>query len=348
MRQHGPLTSRPNLLVVVAASVILAFTLLPTAHGQNGFISFDAPGAGTANGQGTIPTAINDSGLIGGFFIDGANGQHGFLRAPDGTFTTVDIPNAVWTQVHALNNGGAAVGDFLDHLNRWHGFLRNARGKYREIKNPGDPMAGLVAPQSVNDVGQVVGTTSHGQFAVHGFVWDLSGTFTAFDVPGAPAATYPASINAGGQITGYFYPPSGGARSFLRDAAGIFTTFDLGIGMQTFAADINTSGQITGSFLMLNGSRAGYVRDPDGTITQFSFPGLTGIAGDSINDTGVIVGGNFTDQGNVSIERDQSGNVSLIPVPFPNKSNWTIGINQTGQIVGVYVDSAGVNHGWTK
>src|SRR5438105_12205733 len=47
---------------------------------------FDAPGAGTAAGQGTFPSGINLSGAITGFIRDANVARHGFLRAPDGTF----------------------------------------------------------------------------------------------------------------------------------------------------------------------------------------------------------------------------------------------------------------------
>src|SRR4029077_14849421 len=47
--------------------------------------TFDAPLAGTAAGQGTFPSGINDSGAITGFVRDANVARHGFLRAPDGT-----------------------------------------------------------------------------------------------------------------------------------------------------------------------------------------------------------------------------------------------------------------------
>src|SRR5438105_3639550 len=55
---------------------------------------FDAPGAGTAAGQGTFPSGINPSGAITGFIRDANVARHGFLRAPDGTFTIFDDPGA--------------------------------------------------------------------------------------------------------------------------------------------------------------------------------------------------------------------------------------------------------------
>ena len=64
---------------------------------------FDAPDAGTQSvpgfvptplgvlgGQGTYATSINKAGAITGLYVDIANVLHGFLRAPDGSFTEFD------------------------------------------------------------------------------------------------------------------------------------------------------------------------------------------------------------------------------------------------------------------
>jgi hypothetical protein len=56
--------------------------------------TFDAPGAGTSAGQGTFANGMNDSGAITGFIRDANAARHGYLRAPDGTFTIFDDPAA--------------------------------------------------------------------------------------------------------------------------------------------------------------------------------------------------------------------------------------------------------------
>jgi hypothetical protein len=42
--------------------------------------TFDAPGAGTGPGQGTFSIGNNPSGAITGYYVDGSNVNHGFLR----------------------------------------------------------------------------------------------------------------------------------------------------------------------------------------------------------------------------------------------------------------------------
>ena len=64
-----------------------------TAHAQT-ITVFDAPGAGTGPGQGTLGIAIHPSGAIAGASIDANSVWHGFLRAPCGALTTFDAPGA--------------------------------------------------------------------------------------------------------------------------------------------------------------------------------------------------------------------------------------------------------------
>lgn len=78
---------------------------LRTPEGR--LIAFDAPGAGdvgglyfvatpagTWGGQGTYPFSINPEGAIAGLYADENSVIHSFVRAPDGTFTSFDDPDA--------------------------------------------------------------------------------------------------------------------------------------------------------------------------------------------------------------------------------------------------------------
>jgi hypothetical protein len=61
--------------------------------------TFDPPGStNTSVGPGGEPFAgppINPAGAISGSYFDTSGAEHGFLRAPDGTFTTINAPGAV-------------------------------------------------------------------------------------------------------------------------------------------------------------------------------------------------------------------------------------------------------------
>ena len=59
-------------------------------------VSFEAPGAGLEHGldQGTVAYSINDLGVIAGQLQDSSYVYRGFVRYPDGSFTTFEAPGA--------------------------------------------------------------------------------------------------------------------------------------------------------------------------------------------------------------------------------------------------------------
>lgn len=69
------------LLVVLAVPVSLAAQDNPHSKDAK-FITFNAPGAGTGAGQGTISNSINPAGAITGYYLDASDVYHGFLRNP--------------------------------------------------------------------------------------------------------------------------------------------------------------------------------------------------------------------------------------------------------------------------
>ena len=101
-------------------------------------ITFDAPGAGTGSGQGTgcfaftdCSVLVNNFGAITGYYLDANNVFHGFVRSPEGKFTTFDSPGADTTPgslngtfPYSINDWGAITGYYIDANNVSHGFLR--------------------------------------------------------------------------------------------------------------------------------------------------------------------------------------------------------------------------------
>ena len=63
---------------------------------------------------GTIPVAINNEGIIAGYYYDENYVAHGFVRRLDGTFNTFDAPGAGT----GLYQGTGCPGCFLG-LNQW-------------------------------------------------------------------------------------------------------------------------------------------------------------------------------------------------------------------------------------
>ena len=103
-RKHdsaGYWIKRPNTWIEAGkAACALLFAVcavglgLPGSAQGSGFATFNAPGAGTAAGQGTWATAINASGESTGFYWDSNWGRHGFLRSKNGHMVTFDAPGS--------------------------------------------------------------------------------------------------------------------------------------------------------------------------------------------------------------------------------------------------------------
>ena len=95
---------------------------------QGTFTTYDAPGAGTGAGQGTLPESNNTLAAITGQYIDASNVNHGFLRNQLGSFSVFDVPGAGTSAGQGTiplgnNNPGAIVGESIDGGNVTHGFL---------------------------------------------------------------------------------------------------------------------------------------------------------------------------------------------------------------------------------
>jgi len=199
----------------------------------------------------SFPTGVNDYGVIAGYFDQG-RAIGGFVRSPNGIYTTFDPPatgvnNRGWVigQVDADHgfirkpnghvrtfgvNGGhnlveAAIngvrsvcGSFTDDQNE-HGYLRTADGTVT-VFDP--PDARRTVAGGINDSGAITGSFVDIHSVGHGFVRAPDGTITAFDPPGSPS-TLAYSINAGGSIVGE-YGTYAAVHGFIRDAAGNFTS----------------------------------------------------------------------------------------------------------------------------
>lgn len=219
--------------------------------GNHGFLlsggnltTFDAPGATNY----TNPYGINNSGqIVGNYQSDQpfVGFVHGFLRSPDGSFTTIDPPgaNGLFTAALGINNSGQIVGSFADSAGKYHGFLLSG-GTYTIIDaGPDDANTGLYG---INDAGQIVGYFND-RIGGHGFLRSPDGSFTPIEVPGAEIGTAPYGINASGLIVGS-YGTSPSSHGFLRLLDGTFITIDAPGANFTGVAAINDSGQIAGAF----------------------------------------------------------------------------------------------------
>ena len=260
-------TNRASLCMNAARSacrkLVLMLCVLALCVGANAddhqIITFDPPGSIL-----TLAMAINAAGTITGVYLDANNVGHGFLRAPDGTFTQIDVPGAgtragQGTQAESINPTGATAGFWVDASYAVHGFLRTPSGIIAKFDVPG------------------------------------AGT-------GASQGTYAYNINPAGEIGGVYLDENSVFHGFLRAPDGNITTFDVpgragtgaGQGTDTATVDaLNAEGALAGAYVdegdILNGTQVfhGYVRAANGNIIKFDVPGAGSGPGQGTNDSGI-------------------------------------------------------------
>jgi probable HAF family extracellular repeat protein len=112
---------------------------------------------------------------------------------------------------------------------------------------------------------------------------------------------------------------------------------------QTSANGINDSGQIVGQFIDANGVAHGFACDGN-SFCQLDYPGSAGTSLLGINNLGQIVGMFTTLAATYGFLYDR-GTFSP-PLTYPNAGNLTVanGINDRGEIVGVFQDAAPGGH----
>jgi hypothetical protein len=97
------------------------------------------------NSTNTVPEAINPGSVITGYCTDPAGTlagawvdvdfvQHGFVRAPDGTITKIDVSGASATNTTGINSVGTVLGYYVDANGVFHGFIRATNGYYHHLR----------------------------------------------------------------------------------------------------------------------------------------------------------------------------------------------------------------------
>ena len=365
--------TKTHLNIFISVGVLFALTRLLAA---DTIVTFDAPGAGTASGQGTVPSSITPGGAIAGYYADAGNVHHGFfLSALGGTFTSFDAPGAGTvgpfqfrgTFAFGINPQGAIAGYYGDTSAVPHGYVRDKDGTITTFDVPG---AARTFAYNINPAGSIAGHYRDAFKVLHGYVRAPDGTITTFDAPGAGTGVRQGTfvsvfgtINPDGAITGYYLDASNVFHGYMRDANGTITTFDApgaGTGpfQGTIAQGINPAGVIAGNHIDASNVVHGFVRANDGTITTFDAPGAGMGAGQgtevqAINPSGAITG-NSTDSNNANhgFVRASDGTFTTFDPPGsgtgPGQGTIPTWINPAGTIIGLSIDSSGVGHGFLR
>ncbi len=217
----------------------------------NGTITtFQAPKAGTEQYQGTTPIAINAQGVIAGSYVDQTSNQHGFVRAVDGSVTSIDVAGAVQTTVTGLNDAGEVVGYWVDTI--VHGFVRSANGKITSFDAPSGNLGSMNA---INIKGVVTGTYTDQAHVTHGYMRKTDGTFTTFDIASGPMV-FSAAINAKGTVVGAGGYTRIGFAGFVRSSKGTIKVINAPKSQDNDPYGINKDGVVAGSVLSSAGKHS--------------------------------------------------------------------------------------------
>ena len=135
-------------------------------------------------GQGTFSFAISPGGEITGFYFDGTNAIHGFLRDKKGVITTFDVPGAGTGPGQGTFGGGftpngTIMGNYIDADYLSHGFLLDKDWRLHHVRCaarryvPGSLQGTF--PFGINTSGAITGWYTDEANVNHGFVRDKHG-----------------------------------------------------------------------------------------------------------------------------------------------------------------------------
>jgi uncharacterized membrane protein len=285
--------------------------------------TIDAPGAGTAAGYGTFTTGINGPGEVIGYFVAPTGFFHSYMISSGGTMTEFDPPNASGSSALCVNDNGTIAGGVID-INGNHGYVRTSDGTYTLIDPTGDAtQVSEVIPRQINASGDVAGYYEDLSGVFHGFQWQANGTVTLLNAPGAGTAqgegTEMLGINASGEMIGAIavgvVNNVSTTHSVVLSAGGTFTVFDppQSGAHSSLTEGINDAGVVVGEYRDASLVRHGYLLNADGTYTSFDAP-----------------------------------NAAQLPLSAVNLGTVPRSINNFGEIVGLYSDTAGVRHGFIR
>jgi uncharacterized membrane protein len=249
----------------------------------------------------TQPVAINAQGFITGIYSS-ATGGHGFVRAPDGTTSSFDVPSfnpPIFALISDINASGAIIGSVGGGL-MIPAFLRSPDGTFTGVGVPFQPKG--TVPFAINEPGYITGVYFQPISDIpQGFVRSPDGTYTLFQA--GLYETIPLGINRSGTIGGFYIAPPNQQGGFVRSPDGTITLFALPAGgtvppsgllfygriTSGVSGGINAQGAVTGTYLDQNNISHGFLRSPDGTLTTIDLgPGNTFAVG--INDLGEVAG----------------------------------------------------------
>jgi hypothetical protein len=215
----------------------------------------------------TSAGAINDSGLVAGYFEPvSSTPRYGFTLTGS-TFTTIDHSpfSGGSTTSDGINNAGVITGAIYLGGNSYEGYI-DKNGAVTILQDPASASS-ITRPNGINNAGDVVGSYDNR----HGFIYH-NGVYTTIDDPNGVNGTWAQGINDHGQIVGYYKDGNNVQHGFI-DSGGIFTTIDDPLGVHgTAVTGINNSDQVVGYYTDANNVQHGFEATLNATSTAENAP----------------------------------------------------------------------------
>lgn len=165
--------------------------------------TFDAPGAGRRNSDGTYASFITKDGSVIGYVVPASTG---FIRSPNGSIATFPLPpsSVSGAVVSSANDALQVTGFVTDTSSRYISFVGDTKGNFTTFSAPGaasSPYRGTFA-QGISATGTVVGYFEDTNKVVHAFTRDPAGNITVYDAPGAQSTAFNHIDSTTGKIVG--------------------------------------------------------------------------------------------------------------------------------------------------
>jgi probable HAF family extracellular repeat protein len=284
------------------ALVLLCLTALTA---QTGLHYKFAPAGNYPGATYTVPLAISFAHIVGYYVTPFVN--HPYIQTGS-AFLDAAPPGTSTSYLSGINKNGIAVGGYCSASGGCNpevgevGYTYNF--KTRKIQTITFPLAGAATTAfGINDLGTIVG----------GYC------------PNAVVCPQ-----------GAFSPASDG---FI-DTNGVFTTLNYPGAQDTSAFAINNSGAVVGDYIINNTGPHAFLYQ-SGTFTNIDFPGSNYTEATAINNLGVVAGFFTSTSGAAHGFTYSNGTFTQIDRPDSPNGSGVTGINDRGDLVGVWYPSTG-------
>ena len=197
----------------------------------------------------------------------------------------------------------------------------------------------------INDKGTVTGSFTDAKGVYKGFSYK-AGKYTTIIFPGASKTfTQANGINDSNTIVGDFIGKDQLTHGFVL-SSGKFTRYDAQKGVSNWISGISKTGSLVG-YAGNQGNNQGFVKVGK-KVTLFTFQGNATYA-NGINAANASVGYFIPPPFTAVHGFYRAANGDLTQIDFPgSQATDCLGINDSNEITGLYLDSQGVPHGFTR